>query len=603
MAHGHWPADPPLHTRDGPAPALDQPMAWLICGEGLNGHVGIDLAVGRTHAFPLRGVIDFASLDLTPFTPHGPRIEPIHGMLSGRATLWGGAAMAQDTLVGALQLSELRVGQQNVELRNDGLVDVRLDRGNFRFERARFVGPSSRVSLSGGGSVRRGLATTVEGSIDLGLLASLSPTITNAAGHVALHVNVSGPLQDPAVFGEATVSGGSLNIGALPAPLEDLSGRITFSARRVLLENFRARLANGTIRAGGDATIRGRGLDHYEVEATATDVALVPEEGLEVGVGGRATLSWREGDRLPMLRGTVNVQRLAYTRPIQLGTLEEMARRSRADVQSYDPDQDRLALDLRVVDEGPLRVANNLIDADVRIDDSERAFRVLGTDQRFGVLGTLQIPRGTLRFRNAEFVVSHGVVEFDDETRIDPHFDIRAGTEIQRSGGLSGPHWRITLHAHGASDSFRLDTSSDPDLSQEDIVLLLTVGMTRAEAEQLQAGDLGQTAALEALSVVTGLDREVRRAVPVIDDFRVSSAYSTRTNRTEPQVSIGKRIADRVRLNATTGLSETREVRTSLEWRLGDATSVQAVYDNVNTTSASPLGNVGVDLRWHLEFE
>lgn len=602
FAHGRWPADPPLHTREGLVPAVDRPMAWLVCGEGLGGRVRVDLALGRTKTFPLRGVIDVAALDLAPFVPHGPRVEPIRGAVTGRVTLWGGAMLADDTLVGAVQLTDLRVGQQGVELHNDGLVDVRFQRGNFQFQSARFVGPSSRVALSGGGSMRRGLATTVDGSIDLGLLASISPTITDASGRVTLHISVSGPVQEPAVFGEATVEQGMLQVGAFPEPLEDLGGRITFSARRVLLENFHARIAGGEVRLGGSATLRGRGLDHYELEATARDIALAPSEGLEVGLGGRATLAWQQGDRLPTLRGTIAVQRLVYARPIQVG-LEELSRRRRTEVEGYDPDQDHLALDLRVTDEGPLRVANNLVDADLRIDDSERPFRVVGTDQRFGVIGTLEIPRGTLRFRNAEFLVNRGVIEFDDETRIEPRFDVRAVTEIQRSGGLAGPRWRITLHAHGGSDSFRLDTTSDPDLSQEDIVLLLTVGMTRAEAEQLQAGDLGQTAALEALAVVTGVDREVRRAVPVIDDFRLSSAYSTRTNRTEPQVSIGKRIAERVRLSATTGLSETREFRTNLEWRLGDETSVQAVYDNVNTTGASPLGNVGVDLRWRLEFE
>jgi len=127
--------------------------------------------------------------------------------------------------------------------------------------------------------------------------------------------------------------------------------------------------------------------------------------------------------------------------------------------------------------------------------------------------------------------------------------------------------------------------------------------MTSAELEQLQAGDVGSTLAVEALAAVTGIDREVQRALPVIDDFSVSSRYSARTNRTEPQVTVGKRISDRVRLTASTGISESSEVRASVEWRLGEQTSVQAVYDNYNTTTASTLGNVGVDLHWRLEFE
>jgi translocation and assembly module TamB len=31
--------------------------------------------------------------------------------------------------------------------------------------------------------------------------------------------------------------------------------------------------------------------------------------------------------------------------------------------------------------------------------------------------------------------------------------------------------------------------------------------------------------------------------------------------------------------------------------------SVESSYDNVNDTSNSPLGNLGADVRWRMEFE
>jgi translocation and assembly module TamB len=127
--------------------------------------------------------------------------------------------------------------------------------------------------------------------------------------------------------------------------------------------------------------------------------------------------------------------------------------------------------------------------------------------------------------------------------------------------------------------------------------------MTRAEVDQLQAGAFGAGAALEALSTVSGADRAVKNAIPVIDDFRFGSGYSSRTGRTEPQVTIGKRITDDVRANVTTGLAEDRELRSNIEWRLGQRTSVQGSYDNINDVSSSTVGNVGVDFRWRLEFQ
>jgi len=71
----------------------------------------------------------------------------------------------------------------------------------------------------------------------------------------------------------------------------------------------------------------------------------------------------------------------------------------------------------------------------------------------------------------------------------------------------------------------------------------------------------------------------------------------------EPTVTIGKRVTDNLRASVTTGISDNREVKSNLEWKLNRRMSVQGSYDNVNDVSSSALGNVGVDLRWRLEFE
>ena len=58
-----------------------------------------------------------------------------------------------------------------------------------------------------------------------------------------------------------------------------------------------------------------------------------------------------------------------------------------------------------------------------------------------------------------------------------------------------------------------------------------------------------------------------------------------------------------IRATVTTGITENREVRTNVEWRLNRGMSLQGSYDNVNDVSSSPVGNLGADLRFRLEFE
>jgi translocation and assembly module TamB len=260
-----------------------------------------------------------------------------------------------------------------------------------------------------------------------------------------------------------------------------------------------------------------------------------------------------------------------------------------------------------------------------------------GTNQRFGARGLLRVlPDSKILLRSNEFLVREGFIRFDDPQKIAPKVDVRATTEYRRyassaveapaaamsgsgdSGNPSGTGttsltpasstnaaglWRISLQARGDADNLKVTLSSDPALSQEDIVLLLTVGMTRAEMDRGAASALGESVGLEALSALTGADRAVKNIVPLIDEFRFGTGYSARTARTEPTVTVGKRITDNVRTSITTGVSEDREVRSNLEWRLNRRMSVQGSYDNLNDVSNSSLGNIGIDFRWRLEFE
>jgi translocation and assembly module TamB len=53
----------------------------------------------------------------------------------------------------------------------------------------------------------------------------------------------------------------------------------------------------------------------------------------------------------------------------------------------------------------------------------------------------------------------------------------------------------------------------------------------------------------------------------------------------------------------TSGLAESREVRSNLEWRVSPELSIEGSYDNVNDISSSQLGNLGADIRWRIEFQ
>ncbi|MFK8002632.1 MAG: translocation/assembly module TamB domain-containing protein [Polyangiales bacterium] len=610
LARGRWRPSPPVRTREGMMPSTTPQMAFLVCGDGLAGQVHADVALGWTDVYPARGIIDLDAVQLAPFAGSQTGID---GSLTGRVNFTGGSVLQDGTLAGSIELAEFRANAADddntnvVTIENDGPVSLDIVRGGLRFREANFRGPGSELSLAGGVDARGRLDVSVDGQLDLATIAQLSTEVSASAGEMRFHVDLGAFTSDPTVSGEAVVARGMFQIGDVPAPVDELAGRIRFNKRSVSFEEFTGRLGGGTLELAGSARLSDGGLQRYEFDARVQNATMIPEEGIEVGLDAETRLAWRDGERLPALTGQVSLGRVQYRRPVQLSpTLGELYSPQRAEVERYDPDDDNLAIDLRLVSESDARIQNNLMDVSVGIDDAEQPFRIVGTDQRWGVVGRLNIPRGTVRFRNTDLEVTEGEIRFNDAQRVDPQFDVLAVTEIRRqqaSSDLTGQAWRVRLRAHGNMDGFQLDATSQPALSQEDLMLLLTVGMTSAEAQQLQAGDVGGTA-LEALSAISGVNEEVVSALGVIDDFAITTRYSPDTGRPEPMLTVGKRISERVRLSASTGLTgESRTFQTGLEWRVSDQTSFQAVYDNINRESASNLGNVGVDLHWRLEFE
>ena len=454
--------------------------------------------------------------------------------------------------------------------------------------------------------------------VDLSVLAGVVPKLDRAAGSLSGSVRVTGRAGDPQVDGEASVRASELAIRGLPSPINDLAIDLRADASEVRVQHGSAKFAGGTLALGGRVPIRNLGLGNAELTLAARNVRLAPADGISAGIDADLALALEDGGldkrKLPHLTGEVTIDSLEYTRPINVaGDLGSLGAAKRTDIETYDPSLDAITMDLRVRAKQPLRIKNNLVEAQIAL---ENGLVVSGTNQRFGLRGEMHaLPGGRLRlpFGSSVFDIQQAIVRFDDPTRIAAHVDIQATTEYRRTSSQSsassstssttGTSWRIALHAYGDTNDLKIDLTSDPQLAQEDIVLLLTVGITRAEADQIQAGTLGAGIALEAISAMTNTSSAVTKAIPV-DDFGFGSAYSPATGRNEPTINVAKRLTKNVSANVATTISGTNELYANIRWKLGNNFSVNGSYDNVNNqVTSSAVGNLGVDLRWRIEFQ
>jgi translocation and assembly module TamB len=462
--------------------------------------------------------------------------------------------------------------------------------------------------------------------MDLSALTQAFPRIERAKGTVAGRLSLSGSLASPIYSGGLELTGGEVAFRGLPSPVTNLDLAVKLEAGELSVTRGSARFGSGRLAVRGGGPLRGFELGSMRLDLTARDLSLPLGDGVRGTADADLLASFNPGvaeRELPRLSGNVILRSFEYRRPVTMtAELQSLGRRGkRTTVESHDPEDDVNALDITVRAARALSIKNDLVEAELTLADE--GLLLSGTNGRYGLRGTMEVKAGgRITLRRSVFEVTQGTVRFDDVTRIAPIVDVTAVTEYRRyaeasgaasgtsssaaagsSTSVSGGHWTIRMHAHGDADDLKIDLTSEPALAQDDVFLLLTVGLTRAELDQAQSASVGESVALEALGTLSGADRAVTKAVPVIDEFRFGSSYSSRTGRTEPTVTIGKRLTDRVRANVTTGLAESREVRSNLEWRLSNRVSVESSYDNVNDISSSALGNLGADIRWRLEFE
>ena len=604
-------------------------------GQLLGGQIQLnDLSLTQQADPRLKGSVEFKELDIAEleglFLVPGRSAYLTSGTISGKLTI-------DEFLVNAPFSSRARLQVDKVSLKSETLsVDLaeqpfflNLDQQQIKSENL-ILSAKAKAGQSGLidaafliDSSQKLNASLKLRPTSLGVLTAITPTISRAEGELSAELNVTGPLNRPVLRGAIDVRGGIVQLKGIAEPLEQLNLHADLDQQGIHLNQGRGQFGGGDLTFKGELPLSEGSLGELDLGILARRVHYRPEPGVQVTFDAdlKLTALRTEGEveKLPAVSGTFDVLSANYDKPMSItadiSTLT--TRGDKTEITGYDVGKDNLELDLLIRSTRPLSVNNELVRCTLRLDPG--GLRITGTDQRFGAVGTVEVQSGGRIFlRRNEFETKSGLVRFNDPTRLKPEVDVSAVTEYRRynkvgssqsqtSSGDAGSstvgsgNWRILLHAYGPPDNLKVDLTSDPPLDQDDIFLLLTVGLTRTELDQSRSAGVGSSVALEALGTLSGAESAVTDIVPV-DEFRFGSTFSSRSGRTEPTVTIGKRLSNRIRASVTTSLSETSEVRSNVEYQATQNLSVEGSYDNARNVASAAGGNLGGDVRWRVEF-
>ncbi|MGE5246903.1 MAG: translocation/assembly module TamB domain-containing protein, partial [Verrucomicrobiota bacterium] len=249
----------------------------------------------------------------------------------------------------------------------------------------------------------------------------------------------------------------------------------------------------------------------------------------------------------------------------------------------------RVRLDIDVTADRTIRIRNNLADATASGD-----FKVQGDSGKVIILGSFDVDEGYVEFYGNRYDLKRVTVDFQDPRRNNPRLDARA--ETKKSG------YTITVMVSGTLDKPQVDFSSDPPLSQTDIVSLLSFGVTTqtlATPGRPASGAGTAAGAAIAIGTIGGVDETIRGGLG-LDKFSIETGFSQTTQTFEPRFVMRKSFEDRVSVSVSTSIGTSAETSAEGEVRLLEHMYLQGGW---LSTTTDTQGQVSGDLKWRYRFQ
>jgi translocation and assembly module TamB len=490
------------------------------------------------------------------------------------------------------RLSQLQGSYADLRVEATSAAQLTAAGGRWELLPLRLQGPNTALVVSGAWLPAGELDVAASGAVDLRLLSGLVPTLRRSSGQLAVEARLSGTPQQPLVVGSGKLIDGTFQLKGATATFTGVSGGMAFSHNRVIFDRIDATVNGGKGRFKGELELARLVPVRLRAEGVLEEVPVVVPNLMPATLSGR--LEAIGTPESATLTGRLHVVRARYTSDVDLqGSL--LRRRAPPLPRTYDRAGEWLRLDVQLVADGDVRVENDLVRGPVSGE-----LTLTGTLAAPGLVGSLAMGRGSkVSFRGNEFDLTHAVLDFTDRSRIEMALDVHGESQVR--------DYQVFLHVFGSLAEPHLKLTSLPDLPEQDIVTLLSLGFTRRDAgAQAGVSGVATATAAQALLSATGLDEQVRRFLPrggPIRDLsmRIVTGYSEETGQVEPRAEFESwLLRDRLRLRFQTPLGSGRGRKAQAEVRLGEHTAVQYQWDNESLDV--PTGDHGIDLKLRWEW-
>ncbi len=398
---------------------------------------------------------------------------------------------------------------------------------------------------------------------DLSLLPQLSSHFDWAVGATTGQLLISGTLAHPMLNGSISIPEGALKIKELKQPLTDMAVKINFNGNHINIEKCCGRMGGGDITASGDITLDGITPQQYDLKLTSNKLG-IESDFFNGPLNADFELKNAEifGHSIPKLSGTLDFHDCLVSIP---------------SIPDSDGELPDILLDVNLNVGRKVHFYNSML-YDLYLAGQAHFG---GTTRHPQTYGSIAVQRGgTVNYLKTVFKIREGVATFNQVDSFLPSLNFVADTRLTQA--------RVRLELRGPLDNIEFHLTSEPKMSQTQIIQLLTLRNAYKNGQtNLDAGDL--LAVGLQMSLLSEVEDVVRNLF-FLDSFTIargSGSISTKElseehDRDEYNVEMGKFVSDKVMLKYTRGIGASSVNRYGVQYDANDRYSLTLENESGN---------------------
>ncbi|MHB1546425.1 MAG: translocation/assembly module TamB domain-containing protein [bacterium] len=426
---------------------------------------------------------------------------------------------------------------------------------------------------------------------DLWVLGIFSDKIMNSSGFITSSAVILGPFAAPQIYGFADINKGLIEPSVYSSfAASRIFARLTFNNNMILLKRARFRMLNGFFSARGIIRLHNFMPSYYGIKTDFNSAIYRKSNYFYAKMNGKIGCSGNADN--PVLYGDIDIKKALYDKKINLSSFLLSYKRYNIVKPVIKKGTFNPKLNIRITSNKGIAIKNNIVNTNF-----DARLHLIGTLYDPILMGTASAERGEIFFRGTMFRLSYANLDFNNQYRINPSFNIAASTYINQ--------YIIRMNANGSLLNFNVNLSSTPPLSELDIVSMLALG---APATSVYAGSAGGIAASEAASAIGGgVEQSVTGAISSYFGFKnlsVAPSYSVITHSAAPQVTVTKNLTKKLSVSYSNIISSQSSQSVTLTYSLSRHISLIGEWDNneLAPNNSNIYSEVGGNIVFHFRF-